>query len=228
MRIVLLATAGLLYVLLFGRPTLAQDGNPCFEERQQLRESVMRGQVADPRPVIACYTRVLNSGTAAPADAEMLYANRASLHAMTGDYQAALNDLDRAIGLNRGTSVLQFWLQERCYFKTMLNRLSEALLDCDRSLAMQPEDARALLYRGLVYLRSGDNAKALDDYEKIAQRGVPTNPANFPLYYEALYGRGIARKRLGDFAGGEADMAATEKWHSIMRSKFSQYGISGH
>lgn len=221
-----LATACALLSLLISFPAFAQDdGKPCFAERRQLRESAMRDQRLDARLVIACYTRALETGSVMPADVEAVYANRASLHALTGNYELAIGDLDRAIALNNGGSILAFWLSERCFYKSMVGRLSEALADCDRALSRQPDDAGALLYRGLIHLKSRDNAKALRDYEKIVQRGVPTNPANLPLYHEALYGRGIARLRSGDLAGGEADMAATGQERPLFAAKFSQRGV---
>ena len=46
-----------------------------------------------------------------------------------------------------------------------------------------------------------------------------------PKLASALYGRGLARLKKGDAAGGKADLAAAAKLERKIAENFSQYGI---
>src|SRR5690349_13283576 len=101
MKGIVAAAAGVLLLSFANAPALAQDGKPCFEEHQRMRQSL--GAPDKVRPLIACYTQWLNSGKLSRADTEIFHANRASLHALLGDYASAVRDMDQTIKLNNGT-----------------------------------------------------------------------------------------------------------------------------
>jgi tetratricopeptide (TPR) repeat protein len=71
--------------------------------------------------------------------------------------------------------------------------------------------------RGLVYLKLGQFDSAINDYSE-ALRAEPTMAT-------ALYGRGLARIKKGDSAGGNADLAAAAKLEKKIAENFSQYGV---
>lgn len=84
-----------------------------------------------------------------------------------------------------------------------LGRESEALLRLDgMALDALPRSAERYLLRGELRARSRRWSEARDDFEHALSAG-----AGMPNWHErALWGRGVARMRAGDRAGGEADL----------------------
>jgi Flp pilus assembly protein TadD len=91
------------------------------------------------------------------------------------------------------------------------------LADCDASLRIAV-DPRTLNIRGLVHLRRGAWQSALDDFD-----AAVSGNANLT---DPLYGRGMARLRLGRTAQGDADLAAAIARDPGVASGFAEYGIS--
>jgi tetratricopeptide (TPR) repeat protein len=76
---------------------------------------------------------------------------------------------------------------------------------------------RCLAGRGLVRLRLGDYDKSIKDFDE----ALSSNPKNA----FALYGRGIAKTRLGKAGGGQADLsAAAAVWPDVAKS-FAKRGM---
>ena len=67
---------------------------------------------------------------------------------------------------------------------------------------MAPNSATILGSRGFVHLRLGRLDEAIADDDAALKLN--------PRLATALYGRGLARRRKGDQAGGDADIAAAE------------------
>ena len=82
---------------------------------------------------------------------------------------------------------------------------------------MQPDDAAALDSRGFIYLKLGQFDEAIEDYNS-ALRIEPTQASS-------LYGRGLARLKKGEAAGGNGDVAAAKKVSPKIAEEFSRYGV---
>ena len=83
----------------------------------------------------------------------------------------------------------------------MMADLPRALEDCTQALRLRPGFADALDSRGFVHLKLGKPREALADYDAALKAGPRAS---------SLYGRGLARKRIGDTAGGDGDMVAAK------------------
>jgi tetratricopeptide (TPR) repeat protein len=77
--------------------------------------------------------------------------------------------------------------------------LPAALADCNESLRLHPGEANIFNTRGLVQLKLGAFDRAIADYGTVIEKRQ--KDAN------SLYGRGLAKLKAGDKAGGEADIA---------------------
>jgi tetratricopeptide (TPR) repeat protein len=82
---------------------------------------------------------------------------------------------------------------------------------------MTPNDAASFDSRGLTYLKMKQWELAIADYNSALRIDgkMPT----------ALYGRGIAKLKKGDLAGGNADVAAAKAAEPNIAGEFSHYGL---
>jgi tetratricopeptide (TPR) repeat protein len=125
-----------------------------------------------------------------------LYRDRALAYEGKGDYARAVDDYSEMIRISPKSVQA---LGNRCYLRAKVNRdLTQALEDCDEALKAARNDPVTLERRGLVYLRMGNFDRARGDFEAV----LKVNPSNVI----ALYGRGIARRGIGDARGGESDI----------------------
>jgi tetratricopeptide (TPR) repeat protein len=130
-------------------------------------------------------------------------------------YELAVTDYTTAISLDPtlGPAYLN-----RCLILTILGReLIKALADCDQALKLLPASIDARETRGFIFLKLGDPAIAVAEYEAALQ--IDPNRAL------ALYGLGLAKRRLGREAEGKTDQAAALALHPAIRDEFSIYGV---
>lgn len=176
--------------------------------------------------------------------------NRAAIHATRGEYVSAVAALDTAIELrpdntlawyNRGyvkfaqkqyeaaiadysnalarDPMLVAAYVNRCLARVLAGQDPRlAVVDCDVALRAMPNNLDARETRGFIHLKLGDTETALAEYGA----SLELDP-NRPL---ALYGRGLAKIRKGDKAGGEADRAAARALHAGIDGEFSRYGLN--
>ncbi len=114
-----------------------------------------------------------------------------------GQLQPALADLDHAVA--RQPNNPRF-LGARCVARAVATPATPDLSDCGKALAQPGKPGNALVARGQAYLALQRNQDALADFEA----ALTANSANM----RALYGRGVARQRLGDTRGlGDLQLA---------------------
>jgi tetratricopeptide (TPR) repeat protein len=184
-----------------------------------------------------------------PADIEVLN-SRATALAASGDYAAAIRDADQAIRLrsddfrgwyNRGTGYAQLGeydrgikdldeairlkgdfapaFSNRCWTRAIANiSLDKALSDCNESLRLTNGDQHTLDSRAFLYLRMTRYADAIDDCNHVLNIS--------PKLASCLYVRGLARKRVGESAKGEADIASAHALDSNLSATYARYGVS--
>jgi tetratricopeptide (TPR) repeat protein len=141
------------------------------------------------------------------------FTNRAETYRKKGDYPSALKDFDEAIQLQPKLKVL--W-NERCWTHAIVGELPAAMSDCNAAIQLEP-DAATFDSRGFIYLKLGQWAPAIADYNS-ALRMDPKLPS-------ALYGRGFAKLKMGDQAGGKADVAAAQALRQNIEGEFARYGL---
>lgn len=99
--------------------------------------------------------------------------------------------------------------------------LQNALAVCDAAIAADRQ-GYTLVFRGKVELQLGRNAEALKDFnDAIGDRKF----LNHPSFAQAVFGRGVARLRLGDPKGSE-DLRAATTANSRVADTFEDTGIS--
>jgi tetratricopeptide (TPR) repeat protein len=149
-----------------------------------------------------------------PNDA-LAFFDRGYAHFGKQQYELAVTDYTTAILLDpaMGSTYLN-----RCLTRTILGKeLVMALADCDQALKLLPVSLTAHETRAFIFLKLGDPAIAITEYEAALQMD-----ANRAL---ALYGLGLAKIRMGRKDEGESDRAAARVHNPAIAREFSLYGI---
>jgi len=141
--------------------------------------------------------------------------NRGNAWMFKGDNDRAIADFTEAIRLDPKNAEA---FNNRCWARGVLaEQLEQALEDCETSLTLRPSDPRILDSRALVHLKRHDFKKAIADYDAILKIA--------PKNAESFYGRGIAKQKMGDTVGGNADIAAATSMDGKIAERFSSYGV---
>jgi tetratricopeptide (TPR) repeat protein len=125
--------------------------------------------------------------------------------------------LERALALARQAATnspnFGFAWERVAELEFSFGRLTPALSDLEKSLALAPRNAQALALKGFILSAENRNHEAIDWFDRaIAADGALGN---------AWLGRGICRIRRGDAQGGREDIlvaAALEPQRSELRS----------
>jgi tetratricopeptide (TPR) repeat protein len=151
-------------------------------------------------------------------DKENPYAffNRGFAYFAQGQYQKAIDNYTSAIALdpNFGLAYNNRGLTRAIVGKDLL----EALGDCDMALKLLPNNLDVRDTRGFIYLKLGDPALALNEYNAALERD--------PNRATALFGGGLAKLRNGDVRGGENDQAAARTLDPEIDRQFGFYGLN--
>ena len=161
---------------------------------------------------IADYTAALRLE---PDDADALD-DRGIAHDHKGENELAIADFTEVIRLKPDD--LHAYTR-RCRSKAVDGKdLAGALADCSSASHFDPKDAVARQYLGFVKLRMGQNRDAIADYSA-ALAIAPASPYT-------LFGRGVAKLRSGDFAGGNSDIVAAEQRDPHIEKVYAGDGVT--
>ena len=146
----------------------------------------------------------------------LAFYNRGYAHFAKKEYDKAISDYSSAIALN---PQLGLAYNNRGLTRAIAGQdLVQALADCDTALKLMPINLDVRDTRGFIYLKLGDPALALNEYN--AALDIDPNRAL------SLYGRGLAKIKNGDVADGEADQRAAETINPEVAQQFSMYGLN--
>ncbi len=144
----------------------------------------------------------------------LAYESRGNAYEAKKDYQHATDDFGEAIHLDPTDPN---YLSERCRARALAGAdLQGALADCNESLRLRPDDRNTFNNRGLVQLKLGVYDRAIADYS------AAMTDEN---YWNSLYGRGIAKLKSGDTAGGNADIAEAKAREPDIAEVYAGYGV---
>jgi tetratricopeptide (TPR) repeat protein len=143
------------------------------------------------------------------------YNNRGASFQRKGDFARASSDYGEVVRLQPENP--DAWAA-RCWVRAAGGReVQQALSDCNQSLKLKADAPDVLDTRGFAHLRLGKMDEAIKDYDAALKLD--------PKLAGALYGRGVAKMRKNDKAGGGADMTAAKGMKSDVDAEFARYGI---
>ena len=148
-----------------------------------------------------------------PGDASF-YHIRGNIYRDSGQFAKAIQDYDKALEL---VSWLEQVRSERCVALSLMGRPEEGLRDCNRAIEKDPASPNSFLNRGAVYLHLKRPSDAMADFDQIL-KGTPDDP-------EALYGQGVAKRLMGDAAGGNADIASARAAEPSVARRLEKIGV---
>jgi tetratricopeptide (TPR) repeat protein len=141
--------------------------------------------------------------------------NRGMAYDDKADHAHAIADFDAAIQLDPNSADA---FTGRCAARAEADGdLQQALADCNHALSLRADEAATLDSRGFTYLRLNQFDSAIADYNA----ALKVNPK----LASALYGRGMAKQKKGDSAGGQVDMAAANLLQTDIAEEFAGYGV---
>lgn len=106
-------------------------------------------------------------------------------------------------------------------------RLEAAIADYDVALKIKPDEAYIHALRGVARLRADQLDAAIADFNALLERADRQSKEPYiDRRSTALYGRGIARHRKGDIAGGAVDIAAAKAIESGIVEIMAREGVS--
>lgn len=191
---------------------------------QQIERSCHNYAVAAAEQIQACTTLIglYGDATANRAFLALAYLARGTAHVRAGDTTRAEPDYREAIRLDSipidsGQKEVPLY-NDRCWARAVAKiDLDAALADCNEALKLMPDFVPALDSRAFLHMRGGRFREAITDYDA-AVKGSPQDPWS-------LYGRGIAKIKTGDTAGGQADIEASKVVQDVT-AEFTAYGLT--
>ncbi len=209
---------------------------------------VTRGQVESRRGNVAGAARDYEAALKLDPRYADAMINLAAVRSMQGQSGAAIELLDQAIAIDRRNPLafynrgyaefaqkqydkaiadyssaieieprLGLAYNNRALSRAIAGRdLVAALADSDQALKLLPLNLEVRDTRGFIYLKLGDPALALNEYN--AAMTIDPNRAL------SLYGRGLARIRMGD-AAGKGDQEAALTINPEVANDFAIYGL---
>jgi tetratricopeptide (TPR) repeat protein len=165
---------------------------------------------------IAACTSLLDQGGGTDAMRALVFSNRGNARTDSGDIEMAVADFDAAIKLKPDLAEA---FNGRCWaFAVQGRKLDDALRDCNEALRLEPGNADTLDSRAFVYLRQRQYAKAIADYS-VALAGKPDEASS-------LYGRGLARAKLGLSTDAATDIAQAKAKDPKIADTFAAMGLT--
>ena len=104
----------------------------------------------------------------------------------------------------------------RRWVRVIIGALRAALSHCNESVRLRP-DANTLDSRGLVHLKLSDYAAAISAYSAALKE--------YPKNSHSLYGRGLARRLLGDGDAAKIDITSATSADPGVVEKYRSYGV---
>ena len=140
---------------------------------------------------------------------------RGTAYSKAGNHDRAIADFDQALVLDPKNANS---FNARCRDRAIVGRdLSQALADCSEALRLRPDASEMLNNRGLVQLKLAAFDRAITDYDAAMNRNAKDAVS--------LYGRGLAKLKTGNTAGGNADIAAAKAIQADIAEVYAGYGV---
>ncbi len=193
-RIVLLAVAAALAVGPANAASKPVKPKPGQLTTADLRTCMGLNNSSPEEQVPAC-TKIIKSGNVKHPYTGDYYATRGAAYLALGKLDEALADLNKALTVRQAA---EFYFQRGLIYMARQGA-DEAKADFDRTIQLKPKFAPSYMMRGLISYHGGSFSEAQSFFDNAAK--------NRTGYSQAIFARGVAKKRNGDDKGGDKDLA---------------------
>jgi len=210
----------LLLVFLLAEPAAAQRYRPAPDALAQPLTSTterlwMRAQRLSKDKEYAAAIKEFDKVLALQPNFAFAMTERAFARERVGDYEGAMADYDEALRLAPNSA--NAW-SHKAWIRALRNfELDAALTYSERAIAIRP-GVDPVDTRGFVFFRRGEWDKALSDYNVVLKA--------YPRSATTLFMRGVVKIRMGDQAGGEADLQRARKLDKNIEGIWLQRGVT--
>lgn len=132
----------------------------------------------EPGKAVTEYDKAINLFTN-DTDRAKAYNNRGLAHYEQAEYKRAIADYIEGINHASDDSILSILHRNRANALIKVNRLQDALLDCQKALELEPENPSTYVRLGQVYYQLGDHEAAISSYQEAEQ--LQSSPAEYNL-----------------------------------------------
>ena len=168
---------------------------PARAETKQEYDWCYAPEATDDQTIQGC-TAMIESGKYTGVKLSDAYDNRGVGYNGKKQYDLSIPDFNKAINLNP-RNYQAFNNRGNAYYNK--EQYDDAMDSYDGSLRINPQYDKAHKNRGNTYYAVGLNGRAIEDYSA----AIHANPR----YANAYYDRSLARRKKGDIAGADADLA---------------------
>ena len=163
---------------------------------------------------VNAYATAIGAVSATDPVRSTLLLGRGEANLRLGEHARANADFDAA----REVSTTPRQLNTMCWRLATRNvALQKALSACDAAIAQAPTMAAAFDSRAFVLLRMERYRESVAAYNAALKLDNRMGASQ--------YGRGIAKRRLGDMRGGDADLKAALEIEGNIAQQFARYGV---
>lgn len=167
---------------------------------QGIEDAKRCAAISDPDQALPYCNAAIESGQLSPEELAVTLINRGVSYSKKGNYDRAIPDFDQAIRLNPG---LAYAFACRGTVYSYKGNYDRAIQDYDEAIRLDPSNVKTLYDRGTAYGYKGNFDRAILNYDQAIRLN--------PNYAKAFYNRGQAKRKLGDTAGGDADIAKAKQ-----------------
>lgn len=148
------------------------------------------------------------------------YSVRGFEHWRHGELVRALDDFEKASALSDVLADVLYG--PRCILFSMTGHTAAALALCDDAIAKSPDEADGYLARAIARLHMKHLSEAVADFDRV----MTNSSSSAQTKASSLFGRGVAKRMLGDAAGSDADIAAAVTADPEVTDRMKQSGVS--
>ncbi len=143
------------------------------------------------------------------------YNERANAWSDKGEHDKAMRDYTEGLRIRPGNPVA---LNNRCDEFALLRQFETALRDCNESLSIRPNHLGTTVHRAIVNVALGRADDAARDFGFVLEKESRNATA--------LFLRGLIKKKRGDTASGDADIAAARERYAKIDNDMAKYGLA--
>jgi tetratricopeptide (TPR) repeat protein len=166
-----------------------------------------------PQQQIAACTKLLNSGKIKPPYEGDYHALRAAAYFALKQYDKAIADLNKGLSI-RTTPEIYF---QRALVHMAMQNIEPAKADLAQVMKLKPDFPPSYFYRGLIAYEAAEYTEAVKYFDSAVQR--------LPTYYQAIYARGVAKKKAGDDSGGDKDVREARGMSGHVEKDMEKLGL---